>query len=364
VVRAREDHRLAALSRYSAREIVFQGADDDSRHDQLEDLARRHGLSGWALYPTADATTAFVARRHAALGEHYRTTTPPWEVFRWGYDKRCTAELAGQLGVGQPWTRPIGSRAEVLAYRGPFPVVIKPATKPHLNRPATKAWPAENEVGLLRSFDTAATEAESSTLVLQEFIPGHAHSQLSFAALCAAGDALVRVTAERVRQHPPDFGRSSTFVQTVDDPEVEDAGERILKRIGLTGLAEVEFKRDARDGALRLLDINLRVWGWHTIGRRHGADFPYLAWRLVRGRSVEERRVPSGLRWRRLTTDLAAGTRLITSGDLSAGGYLRSTLGPHERAIAASDDPLPGLAELPAFAVSAFARRIRRAVAP
>lgn len=358
VVRAPEDHRLAALSRYNSREVIWHGNDDDSREAHLLNLAERYGTSGWALFPTADATAALVARRHEELSRHYLPTTPPWEVFRWGYDKRCTGELAEQVGIGYPATRCLIDRRDAAAYRGPFPVLLKPATKPHLNRPAAKAWPADDMTGLLRVYDIASPLVEPGTLLLQELVPGRMHSQFSFAALCTAGHAVVSVTAERVRQHPPDFGRSTTFVRTVDDLEVEDAGRRILARMGLTGLAEVEFKRDAHDASLQLLDINLRVWGWHTIGRRHGADFPYLTWQLVHNGSVEERRMPSGLQWRRLTTDLAAGGRMIAAGDERPGAYLRSVLGTHERAIAAVDDPLPGLAELPLFALSAVGRRI------
>jgi D-aspartate ligase len=360
VVRATDDHRLAGLSRYSSRELLWRGEDDDVRRQDLAELARRCSLHGWVLLPTADATAAFVARQHAALREHYLLTTPPWHVFRWGYDKRLTAELAKSTGVSHPWTIPVPTREDAARYRGEFPVIIKPATKPYLNRPAAKAWPARDRAGLLRSYDEAAAETEPGSLVLQELIPGQAHTQYSFAALCEHGRAVVSVTAERVRQHPPDFGRSTTFVQTVDEPEVERAGRRILTELGLTGLGEVEFKRDPRDGSHRLLDVNLRVWGWHTIARRAGLDFPYLACRLAAGERVEELRAPAGIRWLRLTTDVAAGGREIVSGDLPVVSYLRSVVGHHERAVAAGDDPLPGLIEVPLFLAS-LARRVGRA---
>src|SRR6476646_966196 len=66
VLRLAEDHRLAALSRYCRQELILPD-DDDARLDFLTDLARRHGLHGWALFPSADTTAAFVARQHAAL---------------------------------------------------------------------------------------------------------------------------------------------------------------------------------------------------------------------------------------------------------------------------------------------------------
>ena len=35
---------------------------------------------------------------------------------------------------------------------------------------------------------------------------------------------------------------------------------------------EIEFKRDIRDGRPKLLDINARAWGWHSIGARAGVE--------------------------------------------------------------------------------------------
>jgi predicted ATP-grasp superfamily ATP-dependent carboligase len=118
------------------------------------------------------------------------------------------------------------------------------------------------------------------------------------------------------------------------------------------GLVEIEFKRDPRDGLCKLLDINIRVWGWHTIGSASGFDFTYLAWRLANGADVAPIQVPAGLHWLRLTTDLPAAYHEFVHGRLSIRSYLRTLRTPHERAVAAIDDPLPGLLEVPLFVMS------------
>jgi D-aspartate ligase len=354
------EYRLAATSRYARRRVPWPVEHDEGRVQFLRDLAERHSLHGWVLFPTADATAAFIARQHHCLRGTFHITTPSWDVFRWAYDKRLTAELASSLGLAYPRTLALRSRQDVEEYSGTFPVILKPATKPRVDMPAAKAWRADDWAELRLRYEEASAVTDPGTLMLQDLIPGRRQAQLSFAALCQQGLPVVWTTAERVRQHPMDFGRSSTLVVTVENPDVEELGRRILAKLSLTGLAEVEFKRDDRDGAYRLLDINLRVWGWHTIGRRAGLDFPFLAWRQTLGHQVPTVQAPAGLRWLRLTTDLAVGVREVAGRRLSPAAYVGSVLRPHERPIFAGDDPLPGLLELPMFAVPALRRRLIR----
>ena len=74
------------------------------------------------------------------------------------------------------------------------------------------------------------------------------------------------MTVRRRRQHPSDFGRASTFVETIELPEIEEPSCRFLAAIGYYGLVELEYKRDPRDGVCKLLDVNARTWGYHSLG--------------------------------------------------------------------------------------------------
>jgi D-aspartate ligase len=349
------DDRLAGLSRFAKRTLpLADGA------EFLLQLAREHGLDGWALFPSGDETAAFVARHHAELGERYRLTTPAWDVTQYAYDKRLTYPLADSLGVDAPRTWYPHGRDEVAAIEVEFPVILKPAVKDGFNRlTAAKAWRVDSREELLARYDEACTFVDPEILMVQELIPGGGAEQLSYAALCENGRPLAAMTARRTRQFPMDFGRASTFVESVELPEVVAPSETLLEHLGYTGLVEVEFKRDPRDGRCKLLDINPRVWGWHTLCARAGIDFSYLAWRLARGESVRTGTARAGVRWTRLTTDLPTAVKEIRGGRLSLRDYLGSLRGPRERAIYAHDDPLPGLLEVPLLA-SLVVRRLAR----
>jgi len=141
---------------------------------------------------------------------------------------------------------------------------------------------------LLARYDEACKLVAPEMLMVQEVLPGWGESQFSYAALCRDGCPLASIVARRTRQFPMDFGRFSTYVETVEEPQVVELGVRFLAAMRFTGLVEIEFKRDSRDGKFKVLDMNPRVWGWHTLCGRAGVDFPYLTWLLVRGEPVPE----------------------------------------------------------------------------
>jgi predicted ATP-grasp superfamily ATP-dependent carboligase len=172
-------------------------------------------------------------------------------------------------------------------------------------------------------------------------------TQFSYAALCDSGRPLASIVVRRARQWPIEFGRSSTFVESIESPEIEDIAERLLEAIGFSGLIEVEFKRDPQSGSFKLLDVNPRLWGWHSIGRAAGVDFPHLAWTNLQSPLASRLRGTPGVRWVHGVTDVPMVLLEMARGHRSPFSYLRSIRPPLEMAVLASDDPLPALVEVP-----------------
>lgn len=330
--------------------------DDAARVERVLGLAR-DGAEGWTLYATGDDTAALVARNHAALAERFRMTTPDWSAVRWAHDKRLTNELAESVGVAHPWTLRSANRAELESAELRFPLILKPAVKEVANRfTYDKAWRADTREELLRRYDEACSLVPRDQVMIQKLIPGSGEAQFSFGAACADGRPFAWVTAQRVRQYPVDFGHSSSFVETVENEDVARDARKLLAAMSYSGLVEVEFKRDA-DGSYSVLDINPRLWTWHTIGRRAGVDFPYLSWLAVQGAEPPERAARPDTRWMRVGTDLLSAAELMRRDSLGPLGYLRSFRGPLELAVFAPDDPAPVLAAAPLL----VSRMLRRA---
>jgi predicted ATP-grasp superfamily ATP-dependent carboligase len=351
------DQLLATLSRYNRRTLSWPSQDEEEKINFLVNLAERESIRDWVLFPTGDEGAALVARHHETLGNHFRLTTQPWNMLQWSYDKRLAYRLADKVGVDHPWTMYPANREEVMASECLFPVVLKPAYRSSFNRfTASKAWRIDTREQLLARYDEARTLVDPGTLMIQELIPGGGESQFSYTALCQDGRPIASLTARRTRQFPMDFGRASTFVETVDEPATSATAARLLSALQYTGVVEVEFKRDPRDGKLKLLDINPRVWGWHSLCGFAGVDYPYLLWLLTVGDPVPATRAVVGARWVRLSTDVPTAIREVLHRRLSWREYLRSIRPPLAPAIYSSDDPLPGVLEIPLLAYLAGKR--------
>jgi predicted ATP-grasp superfamily ATP-dependent carboligase len=342
--------KLACFSRYTQRTLPWPNGDGESQAAYLLELAERHQLEHWVLFPTSDESAALLSKFHPMLSGRFRVSTPSWDVLRWAYDKRLTYRLAAEQQVDYPSTLYPANEAELESSPLDFPVILKPATHAVMSRfTADKAWPAANREELLARYREARELIAPDEILIQERIPRGGESQFSYAALCHDGKPIASLTARRTRQYPIDFGYSSSLVETLDVPDIVGPSQRLLSAIGYTGLVEVEYKLDARSRRYKLLDINPRLWTWSTLGARAGTDFPYLLWQMMLGKPLRKRNADWGVRWVRMSTDVPAAIHEMICGRLSLGSYLASLLGPIEFALMAADDPLPGLLDLPLF---------------
>jgi predicted ATP-grasp superfamily ATP-dependent carboligase len=339
---------IARFSRYAGRAVTVETLRDESRTiEHVLDAGRRFGLDGWLLYPTREEIVVAFSRHRSVLTPHFRVPTPPFGVVRWAWDKRNTYARAAELGIPVPRTWQPRDVAELDAIDGVPPFAVKPAIKEHfLYATKAKAWRADDHAELRERYRAAASLVGSDEVLVQELIPGGGAQQFAYCALFKGRRALATMVVRRARQHPVDFGRASTFVETVDAPELEALSKRFLSSIDYYGLVELEYKLDPRDQRYKLLDVNPRTWGYHSLGPCAGVDFPALLYADQVGEPVEPIRACVGVRWVRLVTDLPTAALEAAGRRLDWRGYLRSVVTADTEATFSRDDPLPGVAEI------------------
>ncbi len=299
-----------------------------------------------------------VASHRAALDHAYRVVAPQWPAARIAGDKRLTHEHAAAVGVASPWSFYPSNRDEVAAVDCRFPVILKPTVNAGRNAfTAAKAWRVDDRAALLARYDQAVALVEPNAIMLQELVPGAGTTQFSYAAVWSAGEPVASLVARRTRQYPVDFGFTSTFVETIEQAEVEDASRRFLAPLRYDGLVEIEFKRDDRDGSFKLLDVNPRPWTWIGLGAAAGVDFPLIQWRLAMGERAPPQRGRAGVGWCHAARDFVSACQQIAGGTLKPRDYATSLSRPMVFAAFAADDPLPGIVDLPLVLGRVLSRR-------
>ena len=344
-----DDQRsVAAFSKYTSRFIQVKDLRDERKTvDAVLEAGHKYNLNGWVLYPTRDENVAAFSRYREELASFFRVTTPNWDSVQWAWDKKKTYELAEKLDIPCPKTWNPRSTGELPDLYSRLPLAIKPAVKENFfYATGDKAWRVETPEQLRETYAKAAAQIRAEEILIQEIIPGDGQCQVSYCAFYRHGKAHNVLLARRLRQHPREFGRAATYVETIDLPEIEELSERFLKAINFYGIVEVEFKQDPRDGQYKLLDVNARTWGFHILGRAAGVDFPHLLFADQTGAPVTESRAAAGIGWLRMITDLPTALSDVLHGQLSVSSYFQSLHRAQVESVFSLSDPLPSIAEL------------------
>ncbi len=313
----------------------------------LADLARDLGQRA-VVFPTSDDYVRFLSKHREALEERFSLAVAPTSVIEVVVDKRRTYEAARRLLVPVPASGSPQNDASLLqlADEIPYPALIKPAMS-HTGVIAIRGKAVKVDSGDELIEHYRQLDGSWASLMVQEMIPGRDDRLWTLGAyLNIHGRPLAVFSGRKLRQYPPHFGTCS-LGESVWNIEVVKMGLRLLKGIGYTGPAQVEFKQDPRDGRLKLVEINARTWLWHPLASNEKVDLVYIAYLDMTGYPAPRRLLGKpGARWLSVIADAASARRYIRSGELSVAGWLRSWHGVEKLDLLSLRDPLPFVSAL------------------
>ena len=332
---------IAASSRFCTA-LVDLGSGEGVQARWLDWL--REGPSGAVLLACNDDGLEFVARNRpelVALG--YRPFEANDEVVLAMLDKERTYALARSVGVAVPHTVRVRTGEELEAVLDDFdyPCALKPLHshrwQHHLYG---KAVIADSPDKLRTGF--ARTLAFGLDVLVTEIIPGPEDRFCSFYSyLDERGEPLVRFTKRKLRGYPTSFG--NWCYQVTDwNSEVAELGLRFMQGAGVRGNANVEFKRDPRDGQLKLIECNHRFTASNEVVRFSGIDLGLLSYNRVLGRlgpPVDSYR--EGVYLWHAVEDVRAFLALRRAGELTLPRWLASLLHRQHFPVASVRDPRP-----------------------
>jgi len=313
----------------------------------LEQLAVEEKLKHWVIYPTSDTAVYILSKYKSRLAKYYLIPTPEWKITKFAYDKKLTYQLSQQLNIPVPKTFFPENIEELNRTDLDFPVILKPTVKEKFfSITKRKAIQANDKNELKKAYQYMTSIIDSSQIMVQQLIRGGGNNLYSFCSLFGDSTVKAKIIAKRTRQHPMDFGNATTFAVTCEIPELEDTSVRILKEMDYYGLSEVEFMYDNDDNTFKLIEINARTWGWHTLGSKAGVNFSSLLFSDINNKPVSVETFKENIKWVRLLTDVPIVISEILKKHLSFRDYLKSMRGEKEFAVFSKEDPLPFIVEL------------------
>jgi predicted ATP-grasp superfamily ATP-dependent carboligase len=258
-------------------------------------LARSLGAKP-VFIPAADQFVSALAAHAHQLKEFYLFSLDAVVVQAQLATKEKQYALAQEHGLPIPRTAYIQSRAhlELWAAEARFPCLLKPrhqreweSLPPGNALRGRKLVTADDAAGLLAHY--ALSEPHRPEVVAQEIIAGGDDTKFCYLSVYGSEDGgagshrLGHCVVQEFRAYPIGFG-SGSLVRPVVDDEIAMLCDRFLRGIGYVGICEIEVKRDARDGIVRLIEANPRFSGTGDAALYTGVDLGWLHYLDLTGR--------------------------------------------------------------------------------
>ena len=340
--------RHALYSRYCAKAFPFgreAEAADFWKHLLLGPGSE--ALHGSVIFPCNDEAVTFVARHRPALADDYILDDSTPDVQLAMIDKRKTLELAKAANVDAPGFWQVERPEQLDAIEGElrYPLIVKPLHS-HLfqARFGGRKYLTVNNADEVRTALERVWKAGLGAIVC-EWIPGPDHLLSSYYTyIDRNGTPLFHFTKKVVRRFPKNEGLTSYHL-TDWDREVAEVGLRFLTGINFRGLANVEFKRDLRDGRLKIVECNARFTAPQELFVRCGLDTASLVYDHLTGRPLPQALFyKQGVRLWYPVRDFQAYRQLRAMNELTFGEWVKSVCHWQTFPFFRPTDPLPTIA--------------------
>lgn len=340
--------------------LPAHGDDEQAWTDCLLGPATEH-LRGAVVLAGSDVGITVLARHRARLLERFRLDECEVDAQLGMLDKLLTYQRAVAAGVPTPrfWRVDGPDDLERHCDDYVYPLIVKPLLSHRYQArfPGVSKFRLVEDMAALRLAYRELTEA-GLAVMLTERIPGPDELLCSYYTyIDRSGSPTFDFTKRIIRRFPPGMGLACYHV-TDWNPEVKDLALRLFKYVGLRGLANAEFKRDERDGQLKLIECNARFTAANSLVAAAGLDLAQHVYFRILGEPHElPSRYATGLRLLYPSNDLRAFLALRAKGKLRFGQWVRSLAHRQTFPYLQWDDPAPAIGR----AVTRAVKGLRRA---
>jgi predicted ATP-grasp superfamily ATP-dependent carboligase len=334
------------VSRYSRGSLPFPvNATDDQRLEVLHRFSRDIGRA--VLVPVDDASVLFIDEHAGTLHESFLFPCQPDGLVRRLTSKREMCGLCREHGIPSALSMFPASEAETVSQveRMKFPVMVKRVEAPEPGGPSTPSvLIVRHREELLEAYRQVEVSGRGNVM-LQEYIPGGPETSWMFNGYFdSQSECRVAFTGEKLRQSPPHTG-AATLGVCLPNPTIENTTRRLMKALGYSGMLDVDYRLDHRDGEYKLLDVNPRIGAsFRLFVDTNELDVLRAMYLDLTGQEVPDGGAQRyGRRWIDEPLDLRSSMLYMRDGDLTLGAWARSLWGIEERAWWSREDPFPFL---------------------
>lgn len=349
---------IAQYSKYCKKFFKCPDFTLDKFADFLIELAVNEKILDWVLIPSNDHAVYTISKHKARLEKHYKVITPGLGIIEKIYDKAKLIEIARQVNVPVPITQLFTSEDEELKREMHYPIITKGRNGLSFYKALGKKVLLANDDKELRKQLALIRERYSvDGTFTQELIPFNGNNYTaSFTAFCINGEIKAHWSGVKVREHPIRFG-TATFAKSVYIESCHKQSIPLLKALNYTGVCEVEYIQDPRDGKYKLIEINPRTWLWVGLAKKCGLDYAKLIYDYVNDYQMIYSQVDLNEKyWLNPITDTAYSIFNLFRVRLNFFTYIFSLFNKHKvNALFVKGDMKPGWLYL--FKMSSFLRQ-------
>ena len=294
---------VAKDSRYCKKYLKCPDYLNEEFIEFLIKMNKAFNLENWLLLPSNDHAVYNISKNKNILGQYYKIITDDFEVVENIYNKRKLLQIAERVGIPIPKTL-IPEIENPRKLELGYPLIIRGNQglsfyKKYKQKAIIVHYSAELE----RLWDDVLQGIHPEEYFIQEIVPT---DNRTISATVFSKDGLVYTfwMGIKLREHPMFFG-TATCAQSIYDEDVLELSKKLIGELNFTGVCEIEWIRDKRDGIPKLIEVNPRTWLWVGLAAECGINYPKIIYNYIYNHQLPEPiNYPIGVVWLNIYTDI------------------------------------------------------------
>jgi len=323
----------ALSSRYTGASLICPTPWDKPKEfiDYMERIGGYLNKKG-VLLLTDDTYLKLLSEAKNRLKNYFIFSFPDIDVLSGIMDKKIQYKAAEQLGIKIPKSDFINIH---------FPALVKGLEGKEFFRTFRK------QVVIVHSreeINEILKQLPGGKIILQEQIMGDESNLYSFCCyMNPKGRAICQFTGRKLHQYPREFGTCS-IAKSVECNEIIEPSINLLRKLGFFGVAQVEYKRNQKNGQFYLIEVNARFWKWHSLATACNINFADIAYHDLINEPYEKSAGQKyGLKWIVFPEEIFGALSDVKNKRFKLLSWIKKVFPPYIVGLFSLKDPRPWL---------------------